>query len=328
MEDTQFIDSAEFQLFDLVGKAKKQVVLVSPFLTIPVALRLASIARVSTAEWSILTNLNPAAAAGGYLSIDGLRELQKAGVVVGHLGRLHAKVYLADERALVGSANLTQTGLGITSHSNVELSVRIEGDAIDDLNETIKRWRNIAAVVDSAAIDRFEREVRALPRAVAVTYPIGLGHVDDRAALSMANLIADARERKLWVKAQYGAPNAEKWNSAHWFSSSKRARPSFAPGDLVLIYSKDVGACYAIVEVTDVPANDPQFVEAQGYSLADSERWPWVNSTMPRLVPNDGSTVAPADLGFSSLGLQVGHRKLGIAEFVEAIHALSGGNRF
>lgn len=92
----------------------------------------------------------------------------------------------------------------------------------------------------------------------------------------------------------------------------------------MLIYSKDAHSCYAIVEVLDQASEDPQFVADRGYPEDDGMRWPWVNTTKGRLVPTDGAMVTPLDLGFTGQGLQGGHRRIGISEFVDAVHALAG----
>lgn len=122
---TSLLTIAERELMDALRSASHRVSLASPFLSIRVAKQLADIANASTARRSLLTRLDAAAAAGGYLSTDGLRTLINAGVTIRHAPRLHAKVYLTDDRfGIVGSANLTGPGLGGFADPNLEMSVR------------------------------------------------------------------------------------------------------------------------------------------------------------------------------------------------------------
>ncbi|MES2092492.1 MAG: phospholipase D-like domain-containing protein [Actinomycetota bacterium] len=327
MPELELLQFAEEQLFAAIDRAISDVVLVSPFLSIRVAQRLARAAGASRASWSLLTHLDPIAAAGGYLSIEGLRQLHEVGVAIRHIDALHAKVYLADEFAMVGSANLTNTGLGGATRPNLELSVRLAGEDVVHARRIIDTWWKSSEAVGLTALADLEARVRTLPRLAMQRTSVEAEPLDNVVGDQTAELVADARHRSLWVKAQYGGPNAQQWLDTHWFSSSRRGRPSFKEGDLVLIYSKEAHASYAIVEVRDAADNNPSFVVAQGYSAEDGARWPWVNTTTPRLVPTDGTLVSPADLGFTGQGLQGGHRRIGVAEFVVAVYALAGTRR-
>ncbi|MBM7331745.1 hypothetical protein JS562_54275, partial [Agrobacterium sp. S2] len=121
MTDDGAASPAWNDLAELVSSAERRVSLVSPFITFPVAARLAEVAAGSSASWSLLTALSPVAVANGFLSTAGLSVLLNAGVMVRSSTRLHAKAYLADDRGLVGSANLTRTGLGLVEPANLEL---------------------------------------------------------------------------------------------------------------------------------------------------------------------------------------------------------------
>lgn len=306
-------------------EASDRVRLASPFISIRIAKQLAVIASASTATWSLITRLDAAAAAGGYLSTDGLRALMDAGVVVRHARRLHAKAYLADEYfGMVGSANLTGPGLGASTDPNLELSLRLRPEDALAARTRVDEWWNASTAVSREDIDDLDRRARDLPRAVAVQLSPELDRADEDIS-ELANLVSDARERNLWVKAQYGQPSYDQWRSEFWFSSAAHRRPSFAPGDLVLVYAKDAHACYAIVEVVDEPRNDPRYiVERGGRSEEEAIRWPWVNRTTPRLVPMSERLVMPVDLGFTGQGLQGGHKRIGLPEFVVAVRALGG----
>lgn len=103
-------------------------------------------------------------------------------------------------------------------------------------------------------------------------------------------------------------------------SRTSDRRPGFKPGDLVLIYAQATHACYAVVEVTDDPTFDPEFVNEH---RDGGERWPWVNRTRPFLVPDDGRTVSPLELGFTGQSLQGGHKRLDLSQMLTAIDVLT-----
>lgn len=303
-------------LIDAIAGAKRDVVLVSPFLTMPVARELKRIKRASTAKWTLLTNLDPLAVAARVLSTNGLVDLLEAGVQVMHLPALHAKVFLADDSfGVVGSANLTGAGLGSAARSNVELSVRLRPDDVTDLRTTTASWIGAAEALTVREARRVEELARRIPRP-----PSRLTEDLEPATPPVSDgLPAVPAEVSLWAKAQFGAPDWEQWRSPHWFSSRGDRRPGFAPGDLVVIYAKDAHDCYAVVEVTDEPTLDPEFVTDH---RDNGERWPWVNRTRPFLVPADGVTVSPLELGFTGQGLQGGHKRLDLSQFLTALDAL------
>jgi hypothetical protein len=316
---------AEPDLIHALGAASDEVLLASPFLSIRVAKQLAALAGKSAARWSLLTRLDAAAAAGGYLSTDGLRALVDAGVKIGHARRLHAKVYLADDAfGIIGSANLTGSGLGTSAEPNLEMSLRLDVSAAREARTQVNAWWRESVPVYRKDLDELDRRARELPRTIAVQLTAELGAAEDEFP-PLVDLISDARQRKLWVKAQYGQPNYDQWRTEFWFSSAAHRRPSFTPGDLVLIYAKDAHACYAIVEVIDEPRNDPSYImERGGRPEEEAKRWPWVNRTLPRLIPIEERVVRPAELGFTGQSLQGGHKRIGLPEFVAAARALGG----
>lgn len=322
---TSLLTIAAPELMNALRAASDRVRLASPFISIRIAKELAGIARASTAAWTLITRLDAAAAAGGYLSTDGLRDLMNAGVAVRHAPRLHAKAYLADDTfGMIGSANLTGPGLGASANPNLELSLRLRPEDVVAARTRVDEWWTTSTAVSRLDIDDLDRRARDLPRGIAVQLSPEL-EGDEEDVSQLANLVSDARQRSLWVKAQYGHPNYHQWRNEFWFSSAAHRRPSFAPGDLVLIYAKEAHACYAIVEVLDEPRNDPRFiVERGGRPEEEANRWPWVNRTTPRLVPTSERIVRPVDLGFTGQGLQGGHKRIGLPEFVVAVRALGG----
>lgn len=140
-----------------------------------------------------------------------------------------------------------------------------------------------------------------------------------------AELLAEARSVNLWVKAVCGEEDPPDWSGdGMWIASSKRGRPSFAVGDLVLIYARDLHLCSAIVEITEPPRLAPEVHSADGAPQEDADRWPWVNSVQGWMWVGSQDGITPADLGFNAQGLQGGHRRLDLAEFAAAVRYLAG----
>ena len=110
----------------LLRGASREVILCSPFIkTNTLRVVLETIPQFVSVR--IVTRWRPTEVAAGVSDLavfDIARERQNTKVDL--LQSLHAKLYLADDNCLVGSANLTATGLGWCENSNVEilLSVR------------------------------------------------------------------------------------------------------------------------------------------------------------------------------------------------------------
>ena len=308
-------------LFDALETATRDILLTSPYLSMGVASRLSQLASGSAARWRLLTSLDPSAAANGFLSVRGLRQLLDSGIEVASDLGLHAKVFLVDDAfALVGSANLTGSGLGLVPKPNLELSVRLRDSDVPAARSRTEQWWNAAVKVDEDQLTRLEEAAKQLPRAPRVSVPRTGGSSQD-----VEQLLSDARADgvSLWIKAQYGPGYPDHWLTDGWFSSSKKGRPSFKPGDLVLVYAKDSSGCYAVVEVTDDPTYDPKFVDAHSGSPDSGDRWPWVTRTVPRLVPRPLTLASLDELGVTPQGLQGGHVRLELSEFAAGVRLLA-----
>jgi hypothetical protein len=308
-------------LFDALETATNDILLTSPYLSMGVASRLSHLASGSAVRWRLLTSLDPAAAANGFLSGKGLRQMLDSGIEVASDRRLHAKVFLVDDAfALLGSANLTGSGLGLVQKPNLELSVRLPTPDIPAVRSQAEQWWSTAAKVDEDQLIRLEEAAKQLPRAPRVSDPHTGGSSQD-----VEQILSDARADgvSLWIKAQYGPGYPDHWLTDGWFSSSKKGKPSFKPGDLVLVYAKDSSGCYAVVEVTDDPNYDPDFVNAHSGSPDSGDRWPWVTRTSPRLVPRALTLVSLDELGVTPQGLQGGHVRLELSEFAAGVRLLA-----
>lgn len=317
------ITSATHWLQEALSSADGDVVLTSPYLAFDACSRVASAAPPSLRSWRLVTTLDASAVANGYLSILGIRMLLRAGVEVLHVDRLHAKCFVVGSRAMLGSANLTGAGLGSSASPNRELGVELDPEQAQKALDEIAGWP--ARIVSLENLNQLEKDARSLTRA---SPQLQESPLDAGSALQLAEtLLADARDegRSLWLKLEYGAPKRDGWRAPSYFASPKKGRPGFRPGDLVFVCAKDSRDCYAVVEVT----SDPEFQPAD-YADAvaedrpgDLERWPWINRTAPRLVPEDLQEVKLDELGIQSRALQNGHVRLRFDQFTAGVRALA-----
>ena len=98
----------------------------------------------------LLTDLDPTAIAAGALSFDAVEAFDEAGFDMSSLEKLHAKVVVIDDWALIGSANLSQGG----GYRNHELGVVLSGDLPGSLLEQFDAWWAHARAFTSAKIKR------------------------------------------------------------------------------------------------------------------------------------------------------------------------------
>ncbi|WP_029291283.1 hypothetical protein [Cellulomonas sp. HZM] len=323
MTSDAILTNAHAALFKMLHQCEGDVMLTSPYITYPVARDLAKVAKASTSPWSLLTKLDPVAVASGFLSLAGLRELLDAGVIVRTSPSLHAKVYLAGHNGLSSSGNLTKRGLGTAAHPNQEFTVRLAPTQVDEARTIIGEWWDGAAVVDDALLAATDSDARKV-RSVPAPDPDEGADEDEDTIVEAAALLAEARGVNLWAKAVYGDEDPPDWSGDEpWIASSKRGKPSFAIGDLVLIYARDLHLCNAVVEVTENAIWAPDVI-AQDRPQEDAERWPWLNYVRGRLWVASEHGITPSDLGFTPQGLQGGHRRLELAEFAAAVRHLAG----
>lgn len=317
------VDHAETELFDALEADWGQVTLASPYLSEPVALRLAELAERSRHEWYLLTCLDPRAAANSYLSIKGLRRMMEAGVMIQNCPRLHAKAYVVGESfAMIGSANLTGAGLGSAQASNLELSVTVPRSDVTRVQGVLDQWWDEGLEVGQADINHLERQADALPPDPRPGPPAPRPRTDLDTVITQLLKEASQDDVGLWIKTLDGTPNPDDWISGGWISSSKR--PSCAPGDLVLLYSKKEHGCVAVVEIAQSAQEDPDLVSDHLGEDA-GRQWPWVNHALPRLMPYDPVAVTPRELNIKPQGLQGGPKKLQLNQFETGVRVLAAG---
>ena len=73
----------------------------------------------------------------GSTDLDAIEALQRGGFELYWRHDLHAKVYLTERAAIIGSANLTRNGM---MEGNLEVAVRVEGTARDQLAGLVRAW--------------------------------------------------------------------------------------------------------------------------------------------------------------------------------------------
>lgn len=114
------------------------------------------------------------------------------------------------------------------------------------------------------------------------------------------------------------------WGPGYWVASPAIRKPSFAEGDLMLIYAVYTRACNAIVRVAGPTVHDPAFVIAQGIPPEDATRWPWI-------TPVDGVLQVPVEdgvplqrLGLTGQSLQNGHTRMPTGGLAAALRHMVG----
>ena len=320
-DEPRVVGSAQHWLEAALAQLDGPVLLTSPYLAYDVCARIASAAQASPHQFVLVTTLDPSAVANGYLSVKGLDRLLDSEVEVRHADRLHAKCFLVGSRAMLGSANLTGAGLGSSATPNRELGVVLSEDDAQDARRAVEAWP--ARVVTRADLAALLAKSERLTRQPAAPSE----ELDATTALQMAEqLLADARDpgRGLWLKLEYGELALDGWREDSWFASPKKGKPGFRAGDLVMACAKDTHDCYAVVEVADDPEHQPDYVARTAeYDPEAAERWPWINRTVPRLVPDELMELKLHELGVSGQGLQNGHVRLQLDQFTAGVRALA-----
>ncbi len=294
-------------LLKLAESAEQRVILVSPFLSIPVARALSKIAKPSRASWTILTHLEVNSVASGHLSVDALKILADAYVRVLHLDRLHAKAYVMDDVAIVGSGNLTWAGLGSpdSSSPNTELNYLLSNaESLETIAEVLN-WVSYSDEVSGKRLDEIEAQAKKI-----VVQRLPKTKQGGRKA-------SDVLDRSIWAKLHYGSADWDRWRDEAWFSNGKRA--SIKRGDLILIAAQENSAIHAIVEATSDVRYDLDVLLDADYSEENAKRWPWVTDTTPWLIPPNGVLLSYKDLDIRGSSLQNGYRRIGVAEFSKAV---------
>ncbi|MDN5563688.1 MAG: hypothetical protein L0G49_07940 [Luteococcus sp.] len=202
------------------------------------------------------------------------------------------------------------------------MGVELDSDQRAAAHQLMAHWP--ARVVDNHDLHDLRTKSRALTRVASIQDE----PLDAASALQRAEqLLQDARDagRGLWLKLEYGDPALDNWRRQSWFASPKKGRPGFRPGDLVFICAKATHDCYGVVEAASEPEHKPGFYAqwCAQYDPESLERWPWVNRTVPRLVPDELMALKLTELGVKGGGLQNGHVRLEFDQFTAGVRALA-----
>ncbi|WP_433577885.1 phospholipase D family protein [Nocardia brasiliensis] len=117
------------QIQEVIGHASKQVILVAPFIKREMLEGTLAAAPASVEAIQCITRWTPEEVAAG---VSDPEIIELAGndkrLSIRLCPPLHAKIYLADDRCLIGSANLTAKATGRTAASNIEILVELPTD--------------------------------------------------------------------------------------------------------------------------------------------------------------------------------------------------------
>lgn len=115
-------------LCDAASRAKGRVLLCAPFSKAAVLERLLGFVS-SGIEVELFTRWQPDEVAAGVSDTEVLPLLEEHGGSVFLCESLHAKAFCFDDRALVGSANLTDSDLGWSPSPNLELLLEVSASS-------------------------------------------------------------------------------------------------------------------------------------------------------------------------------------------------------
>jgi hypothetical protein len=165
-------------LIDLLREAKRQVLLVAPFMKLEAATRAMAAIPADISDICLVTRWKPEEVAAGVSDLEVLDLVEsRPGARLMLHPCLHAKLYRADERCLLGSANLTSKALGWAAPPNIELLVEYatSSEAVQALEkrllaDAIPATAEIRAAVAAAAAS-FTRPLASSPEPVETWLP-------------------------------------------------------------------------------------------------------------------------------------------------------------
>jgi hypothetical protein len=151
------------EFIEAISKTKKELFISSPYVNIDgINILSDAIQTKSGVEISLVTNLTTQNIVNGLTEPRALLELYKRfkQVKISSLGRLHAKVYLIDNKiGIITSANLTSGGLV----NNFEYGVLIEDKiVISTIKEDMLRYYSLGNVLDKDLLEKINEEYTRL----------------------------------------------------------------------------------------------------------------------------------------------------------------------
>lgn len=151
------------EFIDVISKTKKELFISSPFVNVDgVNILSNSIRTKSDIEISLITNLTTQNIVNGITEPKALLELYKQfkRVKISSLGRLHAKVYLIDDKmSIITSANLTNGGLA----NNFEYGVLIDDSIVcSAIKEDMLKYYSLGNILDKDLLEKVSEEADKL----------------------------------------------------------------------------------------------------------------------------------------------------------------------
>jgi len=150
------------RLLEHVGGAHERVVLIAPFVKQDIFKELLAAVPAAVQEITCVTRWSAAEIAAGVsdpeiyaiAAADGRAKVRLCPL-------LHAKIYVADTRALVGSANLTNSALGRIPMSNIEILINAD-PASADVADAINAVMDESVAATSSLAERLRAEADLL----------------------------------------------------------------------------------------------------------------------------------------------------------------------
>ena len=150
------------QVVNVLRGAKKEVVVVAPFIKVSALKRIIDCINVEKVKVDCVTRWLPQDIAAGVCDIeiyDLLKRVPDANLWMNK--RLHAKYVRADRKCLTGSANLTESALGWRTPSNLELMVDVSS-VIQDMRDWEARLFDCSTVVNKKTRDEIQSSSASL----------------------------------------------------------------------------------------------------------------------------------------------------------------------
>jgi phosphatidylserine/phosphatidylglycerophosphate/cardiolipin synthase-like enzyme len=151
------------EFIDVISKTRKELFISSPFVNVKgVRILSDAIQTESSIEMSLITNLTTQNIVNGITEPAALLELYKqfTQVKISSLGRLHAKVYIIDNKiGIITSANLTSGGLV----NNFEYGVLIDDkDIISTIKYDMLKYYSLGNILDNDLLEKIGEEASKL----------------------------------------------------------------------------------------------------------------------------------------------------------------------
>ncbi|WP_422384234.1 phospholipase D family protein [Roseibium album] len=166
---------------ELVATAQNEVLLCAPFIKAQ-ALQVVLSAIQSSVHVRVVTRWRPEEVAAGVSDLEVFEIIgDRAHAKLELLDDLHAKIILADERCLIGSANITAAALGWSKKPNVEFLTEL-GIRNNDVQSLLERLNSA-----QPATFRLKSEIAELAKALAIPKVLDEGKISEEELEAAAN---------------------------------------------------------------------------------------------------------------------------------------------